>query len=73
MSLERCITYKFSRVFVGASHAVLISNLGRDVGGSQGGGGSGWEESWVLLRGGSVFCPVVTVLLGLDEVFRVHS
>lgn len=75
MSLERCITYKFFRVLLCASQAVLIPDLGRDVGVSQGRRGSGWEESWVLLRGGRVFCPLGldAVLWGLYEVFGVHS
>lgn len=58
-----------------ASQAVLTPNLGRDVRGHRLGGGLGWEESWVLLRGGSMFYPVAldAGLLGLHEVFRVHS
>lgn len=58
-----------------ASQAVLTPNLGRDVRGHRLGGGSGWEESWVMLRGGSMFCPVAldAGLLGLPEVFRVHT
>lgn len=51
---------------------MLIPDLGRDVGVSQVRRGSGWEESWVLLRGGRVFCPLGldAVLWGLYEVFR---